>query len=190
MRILAALLFSFFLLPVGAAPATDATAVRIDAHRDGGKIMVEGEFSAPVPRELAWQVMVDFDHMTDFMPKLTKSHVLNREGEKLTVNQHGTVHVGFFDVAFDSTREIELKPMSEIDSHSVGGDTGAMHSVATLAQQDQQTVISYRAEWVPTSVLIASFGVSTLKNQLGEQFQAMVHEMIRRAAKTSAKPHD
>ncbi|SMC25891.1 Carbon monoxide dehydrogenase subunit G [Andreprevotia lacus DSM 23236] len=169
------------------AAQADNPPVQVDAKRDGDKVLISASFTADVPKELVWQVMIDFDHMAEFMPRLAQSRVVQREGDRLTVNQHGSVHVGFFDIPFDSTREIQLKPPGELDSRAIGGNNGPMQSVATLTQQGRQTVISYHAEWQPTSGFMASLGVDLIKSQLGEQFGAMRQEMLRRAARNSSQ---
>ncbi|KAF0814271.1 hypothetical protein IGB42_01170 [Andreprevotia sp. IGB-42] len=159
--------------------------VQVDAHRDGDKVVISAAFTTQATREQVWQVLVDFDHMAEFMPRLAQSRVMQRDGDKLTVSQHGSVHVGFFDLPFESVREVLLKPVSEIDSRAVGGNAGQLQSVSTLSQQGHDTVVSYRAEWMPGSSLMASFGVDMIKSQLGEQFAAMRQEVIRRAARAS-----
>ena len=158
----------------------DEGPVEVDARHDGKNIIISAHFAAEVPKDVAWQVMTDFEHMPQFMPQLDQSKVLQRDGDKWTVSQHGYVRVALFNVSFDSVREIQLKPTEELDARSIGGDAGQMQSVAQLSQLGAQTVVSYHAVWQPTSSLLASLGIGLLKSQLSAQFSAMRQEMKRR----------
>ncbi|WP_283148730.1 SRPBCC family protein [Silvimonas soli] len=181
-NILFASLASLLLVWTSMASAADAAASAVEAHveKAGQTVKLDSEFTVPVSREIAWQVLTDFEHMASFVPNLTSSQVLERTPKSLKVEQKGSVPFGPFHVAYDSIREVELTPMTEIHAKAVGGDSGAMTSVSTLSEKNGQTVVSYRAEWTPTSKLVGSFGTGAARDQLLHQFSAMEQEMLRR----------
>ncbi|KPC50301.1 SRPBCC family protein [Amantichitinum ursilacus] len=168
--------------------AADAGASQPEAHvtKNGDTVELDTQFSVPVSREIAWGVLTDFEHMTAFIPNLASSKILEKNGNVWKVEQTGKVAAGLFHVNYDSVRELTLTPQSEIKAHTVGGDSGAMESVSTLSEKNGETVVSYRAQWTPSSSLVGSLGAGSAKSQLQRQFAAMEHEMLKRAGKATA----
>lgn len=175
------LMVFYLIFPVAtawAAVVDEPVSVAVDQESD--HVVLTARFLAPVTRELAWDVLVDFERMPRFLPFLKESKVLFRRGNTLRLQQQGVLPVGFLDVGYTSVRDIELFPVSEIHSTSVGGDSGLTRSISRLLQGDRQTEISYRADWWPTSQMVAGFGMSTARDLLSRQFTAMRSEMLRR----------
>lgn len=139
-------------------------------------------FVAPVSLSLAWSVMTDFDHMTEFMPYLNESKVLSRDGAHWRVEQKGVVPVAFFSVNYQSIRDISVLPNDEIRSDTVGGDAGITRSVAKLKGDKKNTEVHYHAQWWPNSIMVAGFGLDAMRELIVRQFTAMRAEMLRRQA--------
>jgi ribosome-associated toxin RatA of RatAB toxin-antitoxin module len=156
-----------------------ASELRVDAHKDAGLIKIDAEFSVPVSKEQAWQVMVDFEHMPQFLPQLISSHIVSQSGNHLRVSQVLSVPLSLFNYHYESVRDIDLKPLSEIRAASVGGSE-AYKSIALLKPALGQTMISYHAEWQPQSSLLAGFALDTMRDQIRQQFTAMQQEMLKR----------
>ncbi|MBS1155575.1 MAG: hypothetical protein H6R07_1499 [Proteobacteria bacterium] len=154
--------------------------VQVSANQESDHVVLSAHFFVPVSRERAWGVLVDFENMTHFLPYLKESKILFRQGNSLRVQQKGVVPVAFFEVNYTSVRDIELFPNTEIHATTVGGDAGLTRSIAKLLQSDNQTEISYRADWWPTSKMVAGFGLDTARDLLARQFTAMRQEMLVR----------
>lgn len=155
-------------------------AVEVSAHDESDHVVLSAHFFAPVTTELAWNVLIDFDHMTHFLPYLKESNVLWRNGNSLRVQQKGVVPMAFLNIGYTSVRDVDLLPMREIRSVSVGGDSGMMRSVSWLRQSGDRAEIEYRADWWPNSQMVAGFGMGTARDLLQRQFSAMRQEMLRR----------
>jgi len=154
--------------------------IQVSVGSENDHLVLAAHFFAPVSRELAWDVMVDFDHMIDFLPYLKESKVLSRQGNLLRVQQKGVVPVSLLDVGYISIRDVELFPYSEIHATTVGGDSGLTRSVARLLPGEWQTEVDYRADWWPASQMLASFSLGHARNLLFRQFTAMRLEMLKR----------
>jgi carbon monoxide dehydrogenase subunit G len=168
-----------------------ASEVKVDAHKDADLVKIDAQFSVAVSKEQAWQVMVDFEHMPQFLPQLQSSHILSQNGDHLRVAQVISVPLSLFNYDYESMRDIDLKPYSEIRATSVGGRDAYM-SIAQLKVSAGQTVISYHAEWQPESNVLASFALDTMRSQIRQQFMAMQQEMFKRqqhAAASSFQTH-
>jgi ribosome-associated toxin RatA of RatAB toxin-antitoxin module len=165
------------LLLLGALASADE--LRVDAHKDADLVKIDAEFSVAVSKEQAWQVLVDFENMPQFLPQLISSHIISQTGHHLRVSQVLNVPLSLFDYQYESVRDIDLKPYSEIRAASVGGNE-LYKSVALLKPVLGQTVISYHAEWHPESSLLAGFALDTIRHQIRQQFTAMQQEMLKR----------
>lgn len=155
--------------------------IQVDVHRENGKVLLSAAFMVPVSRELAWSVLTDFDHMPQFLPNLKSSRIVQRDGNLLRVLQQGVVPLVFLQYSYESMREIELTPMQAVHSHSVGGNSGAIEAFTRLENREAQIRIQYSAVWTPSSSLVATMGLDTLREQLQLQFNAFQQEMLKRA---------
>ncbi|MFD2273541.1 SRPBCC family protein [Undibacterium arcticum] len=75
----------------------------------------------PTTQRQAWNVLVDYEHMTRFVPNLRTSIVVERGDSRLRVSQTSTVPFGFLSMSVDTVRDVDLKPYSQIRSHVISG---------------------------------------------------------------------
>jgi carbon monoxide dehydrogenase subunit G len=137
---------------------------------------------APVPVEVAWQVLTDFDHMARFIPNLERSAVMHRAGNRLRIEQQGKAYFGPFSMAFGSTRDVELMPMREVRARQVTGTAKSMESSMRFSAVPEGTRLDYRADIIPDIYLPPLFGPSTIRREMADQFSAILNEMRLRAA--------
>jgi hypothetical protein len=171
----AALLAS--LAPPLARAAID---MQISVARRGEVLLVDAVFVAPVSQREAWAVLTDFDAMSRYVPNLDESHVAARNGESLRVEQRGVARWGPLTHSFTMVRDIQLNPIDEVRSNSVGGTMRQVQSLTRLAAVSGGTEVRHHIEfaidtWMP-DVLIEPF----LRHEVREQFEAVVAEMLRR----------
>jgi hypothetical protein len=180
MRFLSFCVLLFSLMPVAFAADTSRVQVEVSALSEG--FLVKATIEAPVSVKTAWDVLTDFDHMTDILSNLTASKVSSRHGQILIVEQAGVAKFGLFSFPFNSQREIRLEPMRRILAKSLSGALKRMESEAQLSQGDDARLVHivYQAEIVPDSVLARMFGASFIRHETEEQFRTMVAEMRRR----------
>ncbi|WP_153147895.1 SRPBCC family protein [Dechloromonas sp. H13] len=153
----------------------------------GEAFVVEATIRVPVAQRVAWEVLVDFDHMTGILNNLTASRVAARQGNVLVVRQEGVARFGLFSYAFKVEREIRLEPMKRILTRNLTGSLKRMESEVRLAEgKGPATQIAYRAEFVFDSVIAGLFGASFLHHEVEEQFRLMAAEMVRRDSELSA----
>ena len=188
-------LFSFSLLlapvpalaadPVATPPLPTASDVKV--ARGNGNFNIDAVMHAPVPPDVAWEVLIDFDHMTSYQPGLAVSKVTERSGNRLLVRQQGIASFGPFSSGFESEREIRLSPKTEILSTNVGGTVKYLVSTMKLAPEPGGTLLRYHAEidpgWLPPLL-----GPAAMRDSTAEGFAAMIREMQRRQAAKAGKP--
>ena len=171
----------FWSLPVLAGPAPVSVSERdVRVQRLGDGFTVEVDLLAPVPPSLAWAVLTDYEHMSAFMPNLSSSELVERDGSVLKVNEKGVARYGPFSSAFESIREIRLTPPTEIRSHGIGGSIKRSESVTRLQAEGTGTRLTYHSEVEPGVWFPPVVGPAVVKEQTARQFSAMLNEMLRR----------
>ena len=175
--VIAFLVFLFGGVSSGAEPE-----VAIAVNEAGEAFVVEATIRVAVTQRTAWEVLVDYDHMTSILNNLTSSRVAGRDGDVLLVRQEGVARFGLFSYPFQFEREIRLEPMKRILTKNLSGSLKRMESEVRLlpAGKGQPMQIAYRAEFVFDLVIAGLFGASFLRHEVEEQFLLMAAEMKRR----------
>jgi len=136
---------------------------------------------SPAPLPVAWSVLTDFDNMGKFVPNVKESAVKARDGNTLTVEQKGTARFGLLSFPYTSVRRMELDPQKSILSTQVQGSMKKVVSLMKLSPEASGTRLDYRIELVPSGLASTVMSKDFLKNELTEQFTAIVGEMGKRA---------
>ncbi len=154
----------------------------IAVQQVGDTFIVDAAIEVPVPVDLAWDVLTDFDHMTSILGNLTASKVLSRNGNLWRVRQEGVAKYGPFSYSFESVREIRLEPKTRIVSKSLSGTLAQTSSLAEIVPVNQGVQLKYHVEMQTGSMLARMFGLPFVRHEVEEQLQRMVKEMTARFA--------
>ena len=164
----------------GPAYAADAPEITVRVEKTGDTFVVDAEGILPVAPKTAWDVLTDFDRMTRIMNNLDESRIVSRDGNTLTVRQHGTARYGLFSYEFDSLREIVLEPRRRIVSRQISGRARQFTSIARISPKGSGTELRYHAEIIPDGVFGRLFGAPFIRDEIDEQLTLMASEMLRR----------
>jgi ribosome-associated toxin RatA of RatAB toxin-antitoxin module len=171
---LALLGFAWIGLAAAAGPIRS-----VEAKQTGDTWTVDAIIFAPVPPDLAYSVLTDFDHMGEYVPNVRESHIVKREGNKVTIEQKGSARLGIASVPYVSKRLLELEPAS-IHSTQLEGNLKRVESQLNLKPDAEGTLITYHIEIVPSALASAAVNKPRLEGDIAEQFTAMVGEMVKR----------
>jgi len=187
-RLAATALVAFLLAP----PLARAEAVtRVDVAQDGDVYIVDTVIIAPVPLSDAWSVLTDFDGMARFVPNLTESRIIDRSGNRVTVQQKGMARFGLFRFAFESVRELELVANEVVRSRQISGAMRTAQSQTKFLEAGGATRITYHAELEPGTWLPGFISRGFIAHEVREQFEAIANEMVRRRTQAAAvRPPD
>lgn len=168
------------------ADGTQGDDIKVKVQKDGDSVVIDLTVTIPATPQETWAVLVDFDHMPQFLSNLQSSKILEKNGNKWKVAQKGQSSHGGFSFAFESVREVELTPYETIRSHLISGTMKKHEGLTQLFPSGSGTRIVYHAEsiaqlWVPPLL-----GPSVVESDVRKQFQNMETEILRRqaAAKT------
>ncbi|MCE1240617.1 MAG: hypothetical protein LWW83_11910 [Azonexaceae bacterium] len=161
--------------------------VEVD-YRDGQYVAhLAGKVQVSSATALA--VLLDFEHMTVFLPGLDESRIVAHQGNQYQVMQRGKVSFGPFEMPFESLRRIEVIDGSRIVSVGQGGSARRLKSEMRLQPLSGNLCeFDYRIEMTPENWLPASLGVGLMRHQLAQQFTALIHEMQRRQHPPKGQP--
>jgi len=158
----------------------------IDLHQIGRTFVIDATLRAPVTPTVAWDVLTDFEHMDAFVPNLANSRIVSREGNRLTILQHGIARFGPLAIRFESERVVTLAPPSTIRSTQVRGSMEKLDSITTFVPDGTGTRLAYHVEAIPGALFPDYIARQFLRHEIAEQFDAIVREMVRRQAASGA----
>ena len=143
-------------------------------------LIVDVVMTVPASPKEVWAVLTDFDNMSKFLENIEESIVIETNGNKLIIFQRGKAWLGPFFSSYESRREINLVPMSEIRSRVIGGNIKKSDGVITLETKGQLKKIIYHAETIPNIIFPFWIAKSAIEKQIRSQFQEIRTEILRR----------
>lgn len=172
---------AMLLLASNTTVAADSPIRSIDVSYGDGVYVVDAIMFAPVAQAVAWDVLTDFDHQAQWVPNVADSKVLKREDTSLTIEQQGVAKYGAASFPYATERKIELNPPNMIKSKQLRGSLRRVESTMVLEPEGKGTRLTYHLEIVPSLLAAALLSKNFLEHEIGEQFTAIVAEMVRRA---------
>ena len=171
-----AALLALIALAGNAVMAADPPIRKIDVTFEGDAYIVNAIFIAAAPPNIAWDVLTDFDRLQGWVPGVTESKVISREGGVVTVEQRGKRS----NIPYVTQRRIELNPPSAIKTAQIKGNMKRVESSIMLEAEGKGTRIVYHLELVPSLAAGVVMSKSIVERDVSEQFTAIVGEMARR----------
>jgi len=184
-RLVRSLLLVLFLLApaagFGVAPLEED--IRVAVSKDGGVVRVDVELDVDATQEEVWNVLTDYPGMPRFLPMLESSVVLNRDGNRLEVAQHGRASHGPVSFAFDNVRRIVLTPQREISARIVSGDLAPGEVTTKLSSDGATTLVRVHGEYRPDIWIPPVVGPALIAEETREQWKLLRKEIVARRAR-------
>ncbi len=169
------------LAPWPAHAADDGHEVTVRVERRGNLIVLDVETEVAASVDDVWAVLVDYDHMAGFMPNLTASAIVQRDGDSLQVAQKGEKRVLFMRFAFAGTKAVELVPKREIRTALVQGDFRSYQSSTRLINRGNGRIgIVQHGQYEPTRWVPPAIGPALIESETREHYRAFVREILKR----------
>jgi carbon monoxide dehydrogenase subunit G len=170
---------------VAHAVSPDSRDIAVAIHRDGEAYVVDVELTVDATPQEAWNVLTDYDHMSEFVSNLTMSRIIHRAGDSLEVAQTSRLKFGFINLKFDNVREIEFVPLQEIRSKLVRGDMKMSAFTTRLAAEGDATRITNHGRFIPDRWIPPLIGTLMLEAETRKQFGELRAEILRRKGSES-----
>lgn len=175
------LLVAIVVFTGDASIAAESPIRKIDVSYDGETYVLNAIMFAPVAQAVAFDVLTDFDHMAKWVPNVSESKVLKREDATVTIEQHGVAKYGIASFPYTTERKLEIMAPDFIKSTQVKGSLRRVESMMVLEPDGKGTQLKYHLEIVPSALASTIMSKRFLEHEIGEQFGAIVGEMVRRA---------
>jgi carbon monoxide dehydrogenase subunit G len=162
--------------PCGLAPAE----VKVGQQAD--EILVYAQSDVDADRATIWSTLSDYDHLAQFIPGMSSSRTVSRNGGEAVVEQRGSAGVGPFRRNVTVLLVVKEDLNHSVSTSGVGGDFRrfeARYDVVPLGQHCARIV--YHATLVPEVALPPIVGLSAMRFTIGTQFNALLAEIRRRA---------
>ena len=172
---------------LASAAAAEPAVTSIDVRQSQDRYIVDLVLRLAVPRELAFEVLVDFEHMANWVPNIREGRVLMREAARATIEYEGVVRYGFLAVPFTTVSVVEYAVPTWIHSTQIQGTMKRHESRIELTAEGMGTRLDYHAEMVPGAIAAVVVNERRIEHELREQFDAIAAEMLRRSNATPAR---
>ena len=172
-------------LIVGISAVQAAEPVSIRASSRGGAVEIEARATLRAPYALIWQTLTDYDHLSDFIPGMLKSQVIERRGSAAIVEQMGTAAILFFDYPINVVVESTEYPPTFIGVRVLKGNLKQLeggYRLERIADTGDEFVL-YWSGLIEPSLPVPNFiSMPLLRANIRDQFRGMVREIERREA--------
>ena len=131
---------------------------------------------------IIWSTLSDYDRLAAFIPGMSASRTVARNGVEAVVEQKGYIAVGPFRRNFAVLLAMNERQNQSITASAIGGDFRCFESryrIEPLAPHRSRIV--YQATLVPAIALPPIVGSTVMRFVIGAQFQALLDEIERRA---------
>jgi ribosome-associated toxin RatA of RatAB toxin-antitoxin module len=163
--------------------AVGAEQMSVDASRQGTAVAIKARATIKAPCALIWQTLTDYNHLSEFIPGMMTSHVIERHGSAAIVKQTGEARFWFFTYPIEVVVESREEPLGFIGMRVLKGNLKQLDGGYRIEKTDDKDD-KYVLRWsgiieVPASLPLF-MTMPLMRANISEQFRAMVKEIERR----------
>ena len=177
---------------IGAAQAAPAPAAAQDLHvetsRDGEFVTVAASAELPADLRVAWEVLSDYNHLAQFIPDISSSRVVSRDGDKAVVEQKGTIGFFIYRQAVEVRLAVLEEPMRRITARATSGNIRELETRYELQSDGSGLRLVYTGRFIPDFPVPPLIGMPIMRHVIERRFRAMVDEILRRDALAKGAP--
>jgi ribosome-associated toxin RatA of RatAB toxin-antitoxin module len=184
----APVLVPMFALVPGAASAAEQ--ISVEASRQGSAVAVNARATLTAPYALIWATLTDYEHLSEFIPGITASRVIDRRGNAAIVEQAGKVRILFFNYPLNLVVESREVPPSYIGVRALKGNLKQLeggYRIEKVANKEDQFVLRWSGLIEPSIPVPPFMTVPLMRENISNQFRGMVNEIDRRETQRKAK---
>jgi carbon monoxide dehydrogenase subunit G len=155
---------------------------KVSVEQHGDQILVHAQSEVDADRATIWATLSDYDHLAQFIPGMSSSRTISRNGAEAIVEQKGIATFGPIRRKFTVLLAVRAGPAESIRMSGGGGDFklyDARYDIVPLTPHHSRIV--YEATIVPRIPLPSLFSLPIMRSMITSQFDALVDEMLRRA---------
>lgn len=184
-RLIACALAALLAALAWAAPARAAQEFSIEAKADGNAVVIHARARVRAHLPVLWYTLTDYEQLPNFVPGLRSSHVLEKQGNVLVVEQKGVMEVMMFSYPIEVTVESTERMPDSIGVRVLKGNLKQLeggYSIEKVPGQENEFLLHWRGVIEPAFAMPPFITVPLMRSSLRQQFLGMVGEIERRQA--------
>jgi ribosome-associated toxin RatA of RatAB toxin-antitoxin module len=163
------------------AESTDASPqIEVKLYQVDGQPTFEVSASLTVnaTQEHSWKVLTGYDRLAQFVPNLSDSHVVARDGNRVIVQQTGYAKFLFIRQPVELRLQVTEQAMQRIDIHRLGGNMVSYEAHWELQPlPENRTRIAYSGIIAPDFYVPSLFGPALMRSDLRSMLEAVRSEI-------------
>ena len=152
--------------------------LQVARHGDSFEVEAAAEFEAEVT--LAWEVLTDYDRLSEFIPGMHSSRIVSRRKRSVIVDQSGEARLLFLSFPIKVRLEVEEFPYERIVSRAIEGNFKELRGAYTLEVRGRRLLLHYTGSLTPAFSIPPLIGTILVRKTVEKRFGAMVDEILRR----------
>lgn len=160
----------------------------VEVIRHGDAFEVQASADIEADRWRAWEVLTDYDRLAQFIPGMTSSRVMSRDGNTVVVEQNGEATLLFFRFPMQVRLAIEEYPPDRIESRAVTGSFKSLQGTYFLETHGTLLRLRYAGQFTPDFNVPPLIGTYLVRNILRKRFLAMVEEILKFGPRSPGRP--
>jgi ribosome-associated toxin RatA of RatAB toxin-antitoxin module len=168
------------LVVIDAAAA--AADVSVNVRRADDSVFIEASAMLDASPATAWRVLTDYDRYAEFIPGLRSSHVVARDGTRLTVAQSGEAAFWLLRMPLDITYEVTEFPPYRLESNAKASPLRTLDSRYVLTPSASGVRLDYAGRLAPRSAIFGRIEQHAVRQSIVREFQALADEIERSSA--------
>jgi carbon monoxide dehydrogenase subunit G len=162
-------------------PSAPARA-EIYVEEKGDEFLICAQSAVDADRATIWSTLTDYDHLAGFIPGMSSSRTVSRNGADAIVEQKGSAGLGPFRQGFTVLLAVREELNQSISASGIGGDFRGFQSRYEIVPiGSHRARIVYQATLVPGMFVPPVVGLLEIRSMIGAQFNALLEEIQRRA---------
>ena len=126
----------------------------------------------PLPREVVWQVLADYNGLDKIVPAVEESRVTGEEDGRLILYQKGRAGMWFVKRGFEVTFRVDEEPMTSIRFEAYEGDFETFNGIWRVKPMRSGTLVRHEVQvkpkfWAPGWALRKIAGDMMMETLLG-----------------------
>jgi hypothetical protein len=180
LRVIAVLTLA--MLPVAGLQAASDQDIAVRVKKNGPEVAVDVDCPVNASAAVTWEVLTDYDHMSEFLSDVQHSSVQARDGLTLQVYQKGKAERGLLSITFENLREVELVPYQEIRSRLISGDLKASAFTTRVVDDGTLVHVIHSGRYTPKLWVPPVIGPTLIEAETRKHFGELRNEILRRHA--------
>jgi ribosome-associated toxin RatA of RatAB toxin-antitoxin module len=163
-------------------PRFELDVERVDGAEGDKVYQIRSSGTVKAAPTAVWRILTDYNHLADYLPNLTSTRVVSRNGDTVIVEQLGVARFLFFSRTIRLVVQVNERAPDRIDIGLIEGDMKVYRASWELSPLTgaMGTRVVYTATIVPKFDVPGIVGTRVVKRDVAEMMAAALLRLDRR----------